>query len=465
MLRSLLRALKNPAEEPLPRPEVPVVATQTASPLEPAHEAAPEDVYQAATRAEQRGDPGGATAIFRAHTAAHPDDFLAIATLGGHLLQLQQLEPAEEVLLPALRHFPDAAPLLFNAGRAAQMRMRTDEAIRLYRLALAAEPGFAMARFVISLQLPLKGEYRETFLLMRSRNELSATPSRAWPRDVPYWNGESLHGKRLLVWLEWGGLGDEIQFARYLEPLARDYRPARLVLGCSREGKRLYARIPGVDEAFSEAGNVAVDFQIALMDLPIIYKTTLDNMLPARPYLTVPTAEAAPWAARLAAMHGRKIGLCWSSGFWGQRTRSDKSIPLDLLNRLAEFPEINFISLQKGPGREEMPCPGLTIHDFDADLVDLADTAALVENLDLVISVDTSVAHLAGALGKPVIMLLKWESGNFWLLQRADSPWYPTMRIVRQPASGDWKSVADQLFALLSGWAWAEPRSAPPPSA
>jgi hypothetical protein len=306
-----------------------------------------------------------------------------------------------------------------------------------------------MARLILSSQLLLKGEYREGMILFRARNELSATPNLDWPRNLPRWEGEPLEGKRLLVWLDWGGLGDELQFARYLAPLVRDYRPDRLVLGCSREGQRLYAQIDGVSEANSALSGVEVDYQIAILDLAVVYRTTLDNMPPAQPYLRALPADIERMAQRVEGLRGRKIGLCWGSGFWGKTTRSEKAIPLQQLICLSSLPDTEWVSLQKGPARAEMPCPGLAIHDFDADLHDMADTAALIENLDLVISVDTAVAHLAGALGKPVLMLLKWDSGNFWLLDREDSPWYPSMRIVRQSSQGDWESVAQQVLEIL----------------
>ncbi|MDB5805252.1 MAG: repeat-containing protein [Betaproteobacteria bacterium] len=438
MLRNLLRSLNTPsATDAAP---VPVSAPDQAG-------AGP---YQAAGQAQERGDHARVVEIFRAHLEQHPDDVDAAATFGGYLVSQKRLEEAAAVMLPALQRFPGAAPLLFNAGGLAQARRHTDEAIRLYRLALAAEPLFAMARFMLSIQLMLKGEYREGLILMRARNELANPPATGWPREIPRWQGQSLAAKRLLVWLDWGGLGDELQFARYLAPLARDCQPGELIFACSEAGRRLYAGIPGVNQALSLISDIEVDYQVALLDLPVVFASDLDNMPSAAPYLAAPAADIARWAERLAPARGRKIGLCWGAGFWGGQTRSDKAVPLEMLAGLAALPQATFISLQKGPAREELPCPGLTILDFDAELNDLADTAALIHNLDLVISVDTSVAHLAGAVGKPVILMLKWESGNFWLLDREDSPWYPSMRIARQAGAGDWQSVVRRVLEMLA---------------
>lgn len=464
MLKGLLRSLK-PQAAAQPAAPAPVAsdippAGSTLAPAVPASSiassalpdgarAAP-DHLATADQAMRRGDIEAALASWREHAQAHPHDPEATAMYGGQLLRQGRLDQAQAVLDAALRRFPASAPLLFNRAGVAQARMRVDEAIAFCRLALAAQPGLSMARFVLSTLLMLRGDYREAMLLFRARGEMSAADPSAWPRSVPRWEGQPLAGKRLLVWLDWGGLGDELQFARYLEPLARDHRPARLVLGCTREGQRLYAPIAGVDAALPELNGVEVDYQIPIIDLALFYPPSPQAILPGTAYLRAPQAQIDHFAARLAGAPGHRIGLCWSSGFWGKSTRSEKSVPLEELACLSTLPDTRWISLQKGPGRNEMPCPGLAIDDFDAELNDLADTAALIENLDLVVSVDTAVAHLAGALGKPVVMLLKWDSGNFWLLEREDSPWYPSMRLLRQRAPGDWAELARRLASLIA---------------
>jgi len=266
MLRKLFRTLNKPAGTPDPAPADPAleedqergqerdrttardVAHEPAA-LETAPMSIPLDPYAASGAAEQRGDLAGAEALLRDHAQAHPDDVAASASLGAFLFRHERLDEAQAVLAPALRRFPDAAPLLFNTGRVAQARLQVDQAISLYRLAVAAEPGFAAARHMLGLQLFLKGEYPEAFLHMRTRNELSGAATTAWPRSVPRWSGESLAGKRLLAWLDWGGLGDEIQFARYLPMIARQYRPGTLIAGCSQQSLRLLSALPGVDQA------------------------------------------------------------------------------------------------------------------------------------------------------------------------------------------------------------------------
>jgi len=400
----------------------------------------------------------------RKHCAAYPDDSSAAALLGGLLYRCERLDEAASVMGEALGRFPAAVPLLLNYGRVAQSQMRIATAIACYRRALAVEPGFAMARYLLGLQLLLVGEYPEGFLLMRARNELGAPPPPDWPRNIPLWQGESLAGQRLLIWLDWGGLGDELQFARYIELVRRQHGPAELVLGCSAANQRLLGLLPGV--SLCAAGRADLDYQVPLFELPVLFGTTVDNVPLPEGYLQPAPADVRRWGERLAGLApgpGLRIGLCWSSGFWGSRTvESGKAIPLALLARLAGRADAHYISLQKGEARAELPCPGLPVLDFDADLNDMADTAALIQNLDLVVSVDTSVAHLAGALGKPVLMMLKWESGMLWLLERDTSPWYASMRVVRQAARHDWEGVARRVHELLQAWPARESDRAKP---
>jgi len=429
----------SPSFAPAPPPAAPV----TASPL------------QAAQQFEREGRLAEAERLLRAQ-AADLDDIAAQDALGAFLLRQRRLDEARALLLPALDRFPGSPSILFTCGHLAQLSLQVDRAIELFRLVLAVEPHHAGARFHLATQLFLKGELREGFLHLRARRELPGHNTPYWAATIAPWRGESLAGKRLLIAPDWGGLGDEIQFARYIELIHRDYQPASLHVAASQECLRLIEAIPGVEHAFFEVGAVSADYHIGLMDIPCVYGTELESV-PARPrYLGVAPAEAAYWQRRLGAAQGAglRIGLCWSAAYWGGAAggRSDKSLPLSLLAPLGALPGARFISLQKGSGRDELPCPGMAIEDYSADLEDLADTAALMENLDVVVTVDTSVAHLAGALGKPVIMLLKWDSGMFWLLERDTSPWYPTLRIVRQTRPGDWAEVCARVLHLLREW-------------
>jgi len=456
MLRTLFQGLKSRKDPPpaapvlheVPAPDVPAGAVPV--PDLPAD--LPTDPYQASQEVERRGDVAGAEAILRAHMHANPDDFLVPASLAAFLVRHENYVAAQAVLAPALARFPAAAPLLLNHGLVLQSDMQIDAAIQAFRRAIAAEPTMAAARFLLATKLFLKGEYPEGFLLLRARDHLHSGTPPFWVTQVPRWQGESLTGKRLLTWLDWGGLGDEIQFARYLLLVKERHPDAVICLGCSNESLRLLTQLPAADETFSAVGDVKADYQIPLLDLPCVFETTVASVpLPGR-YLAAIDADRQAWADRLAGSPGLKVGLCWSSGFWGSTVRSPKSIPLELLAPLAQLPGVRLISLQKGPAHADLAASGLAIEDYDPHLKDLADTAALIENLDLVVSVDTAVAHLAGALGKPVVMLLKYESGTFWLLDTENSPWYASMRIVRQPRAGDWADVASRAIDLVRHW-------------
>jgi tetratricopeptide (TPR) repeat protein len=457
MLRNLMRSIagRGPAAvAPVPVPAPPrdpaAVAAAAARPA-PAAPAADEP-YQSSQEAERRGDLAGAEQVLRAYIGAHPDDISAHASLGAFLIRFDRYAEARTALGSALRQFPRVPPLLLNMGLALQADMRIDEAIAAFRLVLAAEPNFPSARFLLGLKLLLKGEYPEGFVLLRARNELSGAPPPFWVQHVPPWQGESLAGKRLLTWLDWGGLGDEIQFARYVPLIKQRYPDAHVTLGCSQESLRLLAVLPGVDEIFSAAGAVQADYQAPLLELPCVFGTTVDTLPSPERYLAALASDRQAWAKRLDGMAGLRVGLCWSSGFWGSKDRSPKSVPLELLAPLQAIPGVRLFSLQKGPALADLQQTHLRIEDYDADLRDLADTAALIENLDLVVSVDTSVAHLAGALGKPVIMMLKFESGSFWLTDIDHSPWYRSMRIVRQDRPGDWAAVAEKTLQLVRDW-------------
>jgi hypothetical protein len=197
------------------------------------------------------------------------------------------------------------------------------------------------------------------------------------------------------------------------------------------------------------------------MSLPHAVGTTLETIPATTPYLTADPADVAHWHERLAGLAGLRVGLCWAGGRSSDLNKiaadRRRSITLDTLARLGETPAVQFISLQKGPPAAEAARPprGMQLHDLTEDLHDFADTAALIESLDLVISVDTAVAHLAGALGKPVWLLNRFDTSFRWLQNRDDSPWYPSLRQFRQPTPGDWHSVIsrarDALQRLAAG--------------
>jgi hypothetical protein len=276
--------------------------------------------------------------------------------------------------------------------------------------------------------------------------------------SAPLWRGEAIGDRTILLHAE-QGLGDTLQFCRYALLIACS---ARIILEVQAPLVRLLSRLPGVMQIVARDDNLPpFDLHCPLMSLPHLFGTTLDTIPAATPYLSADPALAANWQERLAGLDGLRIGLVWAGG---QRldpaaaaVDRRRSTALKALAPLGEVSGVRFVSLQKdGPAAQAADPPhDLMLHDFTTDLHDFEDTAALIVNLDLVISVDTAVAHLAGALGKPVWLLNRFDTDWRWLLNRDDSPWYPTLRQFRQPRPGDWNGAVcaarDALQRLAAG--------------
>lgn len=383
-----------------------------------------------------------------------PRDADVLALYGWALFDLASYDQARGVLAAALTLQPDHPEALNTMGALAAAATDPEEAIAWFEDALEAAPESLVARYNLAQALFVGGRYRRGFDLLRTRHQLLfGKPNLLDP--IPAWQGESLAGKHVFVWCDWGGLGDHLQFVRYVALLRQRAGPARLTLGAGREFADLFARLPGVD-AVSLPGRAApaADVHCPLLDLPFWFDTDLDTVPAAAPYISADAALAGQWRKRLQAgglpapggTAPLRVGLAWKSvGGAGevrvyQRMRVSKSVPPELLAGLAG-PHAAFVSLQVGADAQEVAATGLAPIDHTAEWRDFDATAAVLANLDLVVSADTSVAHLAAAMGKPVLLLLRRESGLFWLQDREDSPWYPTMRIIRQAESGAWEPV------------------------
>ena len=254
-------------------------------------------------------------------------------------------------------------------------------------------------------------------------------------------------GKRILIYAE-QGIGDTIQFVRYLPMIiARGGKP---ILECHPDLVQLLSRMPGVEIVARGKPRPAVDLHCPILSLPKVFGTELGNIPADVPYVWAKEQIAKKWSARMPVNTIRKIGLAWA-GHPNHMRDQFRSIPLSQFAPLAGIENVQFFSLQKGEGASQAAKPpaGMDLIDWTNDLVDFADTAGLFANLDLVITVDTAVAHLAGAMGKPVWVILGRIPDWRWMMDRADSPWYPTMRLFRQPATGDWKTPIDQIAATL----------------
>jgi hypothetical protein len=305
------------------------------------------------------------------------------------------------------------------------------------------------ARWDLAVSLLMAGDYAAGWPQFEARRERTGHVLARLPGVE--WDGSDPAGRTILVHSE-QGRGDSLQFARFIAPLAA--RGARVVLACQPELVRLLATAPGVAQIVSTAAPSlpAFDAYCPLLSLPgRLGLADAADLTRTGPYLTPDPAQAAAFRAHLAeAAAGRRtVGLCWS-GAPGNPVDPRRSLDPALLAPLARFhDQVAFVSLQKGGSAAPAT---LSLVDWTAELADYADTAALVANLDLVITVDTSVAHLAGALGRPVWLLNRYDGCWRWQKGRVDSPWYPGLVQLRQEEMGDWRAPLSRLTARLGAW-------------
>ncbi|MDR0577045.1 MAG: FkbM family methyltransferase [Candidatus Accumulibacter sp.] len=406
-------------------------------------------------------------AMCYAHALASDPRLTAVyVNLGGMDLREGWLESAIHILERAVEIDPRAVSGWNNLGLALFNATRLDEAEEAFRRALEILPDSTETGFNLGLLLLAHGRLAEGWPLYENRWR---TPGKEKARpqfSQPEWDGGALGERTLLIYCE-QGLGDNLQFARYL-PLLRERHPqARLYFFCPPPLGRLFAAhapswcvevFPQMIVGETTLGTLPpFDVQVALLSLPGKMGTTLENIPAGVPYIVPPPELAEKWAARLAPLPGRKVGLVWSGGDLYKKQKF-RSLRLKLLEPLLGVGGINWVSLQKGKAAGQIAEEGWTdkILDLMDEAEDFADTAAIVANLDLVISVDTSVLHLAGAMGKPAWLLNRFDTDWRWLLEREDSPWYPTMRIFRQTAFGDWDSVVPRMAGALAEWVAAD---------
>jgi tetratricopeptide (TPR) repeat protein len=400
-----------------------------------------------------------AEASYREALRLRPDYPDAHNNLGATLRDLGRPAEAEACYRAALRLRPDYADAHSSLGTALYDLGRRAEAEASCREALRLLPGLAEAHYSLGLPLLLAGRFEEGWkeYEWRWKTRHMAGSTRSLP--APQWNGEPIGDRVILLHAE-QGLGDTLQFCRYVPLIACG---ARTVLEVQAPLVRLLCRLPGITQIVAQGERLpSFDLHCPLMSLPRAVGTTLDSIPAVTPYLAADRALAAAWRERLAGLDGLRVGLVWAGGprlEWPGLAAVDRrrSIALDTMAPFAQVGGVSFVSLQKGaPAVQAVNPPrGMALHDFAADLHDFADTGALIDGLDLVISVDTAVAHLAGALGKPVWLLNRFDTCWRWLLNRDDSPWYPTLRQFRQRAIGDWDgviyAVRDALRCLAAG--------------
>jgi len=330
------------------------------------------------------------------------------------------------------------------------------QAIASFGRALALKPDDPSAKFALAFLHLTLGEFTVGWPLYEARFDVPALGNPARHFIAPRWNGtESLAGKTLLVHAE-QGLGDVIQFCRYLPLLAA--QGVSVVFEVMPSLKALLRTLPAAIRLVGRGEPLPpVDYYCPLMSLPLAFNTRLDTIPAQVPYLTAEPQRTANWMQRLQAYSGLRVGIAWQGNLAVEKLiwARGRSIPLAALEPLAQLPGITLVSLQKGPALEQLRDVAFAgrIIDFSAALDRgpdaFLDTAAVMAGLDLVISSDTSIAHLAGALGRPVWTVLAASSEWRWGLERSDSPWYPTMRLFRQTSDGDWSAVVAAIAEAL----------------
>jgi tetratricopeptide (TPR) repeat protein len=392
--------------------------------------------------------------------ALRPDLAEAHCNRGNALRDLHRLDEAIASYDRAVELQPDLAQAFFNRGMAFEEMERFDEALQSYGCALAINPHDADVRLNEALCRLLLGDFERGWEQFESRwtTAVMREHRRTYPR--PLWRGaEEVAGKTIFVHAE-QGLGDTLQFSRYVPHLVA--RGARVILQVQTPLRSLMASLPGNPLIVADGDRLPdFDLHCPLLSLPLAFDTRLDTIPGATPYLSAPPEKVNAWRDRLGERTKPRVGLVWAGNPRKELPNLNlidrqRSVAFATLAPLLEVTACSFYSLQKGDDAVKQLRDSIwrdRVIDFTDDLQDFSDTAALIENLDLVVSVDTSVLHVAGALAKPVWLLNRHNTCWRWLRQREDSPWYPTVRQFRQDATRDWSPVVLRVAGALQDFA------------
>lgn len=400
-----------------------------------------------------RDNVAGAAAAYRRAIAIREDHAEAHANLAAALRKAGDLAAARAAAERALAIRPDYVGALCTLGLIRHEQGEYEAALGVYDRALALDPSHATTRANRATLLLLLGLMEEGWREYEWRWRAQGFTTAAREFGKPPWDGSDLAGRTILIHAE-QGLGSAIQFVRYVPLVAA--RGGKVILECQPPLARLFASLVGRGaEAIVGKGEPLPEFAVhaPLMSLPRLFGTTLTTIPNTVPYLSVEEQLRALWRERLAYLPEPRVGLAWA-GNPNHANDRNRSLPARLLAPLLARPGLSFIDLQVGAAaseRADLPEGALA---SPGELRDFADTAAIIAELDLVISVDTAVAHLAGALAKPVWILLPFVGEWRWLEERTDTPWYPTMRLFRQQRPGDWEGVIGAVGEALPARAW-----------
>ncbi|HEY9616241.1 MAG TPA: tetratricopeptide repeat protein, partial [Microcoleaceae cyanobacterium] len=404
---------------------------------------------------QRQGELDAAIEHYRQAIALKPDCANAYSNLGAALKEQGKLAESIACYQEAIRLQPDHADAYNNYGGTLVEQGKFREAIGCYEQAIHYRPDYADAHLNLGIILLTLGDFQRGFTEYHWRWQTKQCPDLRYPQAL--WDGSDLQGKVVLLTAE-QGFGDTLQFVRYAPLVAQ--RGGHVVIACQKPLLRLLNTVAGIDRCVDrDRVDVQTHYHCPLLDLPLILGTTLETIPHQVPYL-----QAPPSGIRLPRGEaGRgdkegggdgeapfKIGIVWAANP-SSSTASKRSCTLNDFLSLLKLPQVVLYSLQKDCPEADRPLlmAQERLYDLSDQLQDFGDTAAAIAQLDLVISVDTAVAHLAGALGKPVWTLLSYVADWRWLLDRTDSPWYPTMRLFRQPQPGDWHTIFQQVITAL----------------
>ncbi|HSZ55046.1 MAG TPA: tetratricopeptide repeat-containing glycosyltransferase family protein [Tepidisphaeraceae bacterium] len=405
--------------------------------------------YGKALRDQKQNE--AAAAEFRKAIELQVDFPPAWNNLANTLRDLGSLEEAYAAGQRAIALRPGNTQSLHNLGVICRDLLKLDEAMRLFDTALAYDPAFHECRLSRAMLLLLRGQYTLGWNEYEARFDVPRTMSRK-EYGKPVWDGQDPEGRTVLLYCE-QGFGDAIQFARYVPILAE--RGASVIVECRPELVKLFGSLRGVNQIVTPDEELPdFDAYRGLLSMPMISGTTVETIPADVPYLRADRTQSRRWKRIIDPGSGARVGLVWA-GAAGYGNDHNRSIALEKLAPLAEpAPDARFYSLQKGEAaKQALSKPaGMKVIDLSAELNDFADTAAAIENLDLVISVDTAVAHLAGALGKPTWLMIPFSPDWRWMLDRSDTPWYPSMRLFRQASLKDWDTVIQQVADAMASF-------------
>ena len=399
---------------------------------------------------DQAGMQAGAEIRYLHSIACNPNLGQTHLNLGVLLTHQKRFAEAEAAYRRALELMPESTAAWSNLGVLQACRKQEAEAERSYRTAMALDADYPLARFNLSYLLLRQGRFEEGWRCLEARNWYAPFEQHL---ACPRWRGEPLDGKSLLIGFE-AGHGDMIQFCRYAAVL-KTRGAARITVICHPALKTLFATLDGVDSAIAYDEPLPAsdwDFWTPPLSIPFHCQTRLDSIPATLPYLRAGKQKLECWSPLVignSVPTDLRIGLVWKGNPRFENDADRSLANLEILAPLGAIAGVRFFSLQKEAGEDEAENPpaGLPLVNLAPQIADFADTAAIVANLDLVISVDTAVAHLAGAMGKACwILLPDYKTDWRWLSGRSDSPWYPgVMRLFRQPRMGDWTTVVAEV--------------------